>query len=72
MSVLRPNGPDSTPCVGKCSHNVGGDVCTGCGRTVAEVRDWNRYSSEEKIEVKRICRERLLHSGAPKVHVDGS
>ena len=60
MSVLRPNKPDSTPCVGICSHNVGGEVCKGCGRTVEEVRNWNRYTSEEKIEVKRVCQIRLL------------
>jgi predicted Fe-S protein YdhL (DUF1289 family) len=59
MSVLRPNKPDSSPCRGICSHNVGGDVCTGCGRTVAEVRDWNLYSSEQKIEVKQECLRRL-------------
>lgn len=59
MSISRPNKPDSSPCRGICSHNVGGDVCTGCGRTVAEVRDWNQYSSEKKIEVKQACRLRL-------------
>ncbi|MNG34445.1 hypothetical protein D3C84_1209260 [compost metagenome] len=65
MSVLRPNKPDSSPCVSLCSHNVGGDVCTGCGRTVEEVRDWNFYTSEEKIEVKRVCQLRLEQSRKP-------
>ncbi len=36
------------PCVGRCSHNVGDDLCRGCGRTVDEVRDWNTYSPETK------------------------
>jgi predicted Fe-S protein YdhL (DUF1289 family) len=51
--------------VSLCSHNVGGDVCTGCGRTVEEVRDWNFYTSEEKIEVKRVCQLRLEQSRKP-------
>ena len=59
MSVSRPNKPDSSPCIGRCSHNVGDDICKGCGRTIPEVRDWNQYSSEQKIEVKAIARKRL-------------
>lgn len=48
MSVLsRP----STPCVGRCSHCVGDEICRGCGRTVGEVRDWNSYSAEQKAAV---------------------
>jgi predicted Fe-S protein YdhL (DUF1289 family) len=39
----------TTPCVGKCSHNVGDDICKGCNRTIAEVRDWNTFSVAEKI-----------------------
>lgn len=36
------------PCVGRCSHNVGDDLCRGCGRTIDEVRDWNTYTPEVK------------------------
>lgn len=59
MSVLRPNRPDSSPCVGRCSHNVGDEICRGCGRSIPEVRDWNQYSSEKKIEIKRLAGARL-------------
>ncbi|MHD0644112.1 DUF1289 domain-containing protein [Pseudomonas aeruginosa] len=59
MSVLRPNRPDSSPCIGMCSHNVGDEVCRGCGRTVPEVRDWNGYTSEEKIRVKAEAASRV-------------
>ena len=59
MSVLRPNQPDSSPCVGRCSHNVGDEICRGCGRSIPEVRDWNQYSSEKKIEIKRLAGARL-------------
>lgn len=60
MSVMRPNRPDSSPCVGRCSHNVGDDICKGCGRTIPEVRDWNQYSAEQKIEVKAIAKGRII------------
>lgn len=61
MSILgRPNRPESSPCVGICSHNTGGNVCRGCGRTVAEVRDWLGMSSAEKVEVKGLARARLI------------
>lgn len=59
MSVMRPNRPDSSPCVGRCSHNVGDDICKGCGRTIPEVRDWNQLTSEQKIEVKAIAKGRI-------------
>lgn len=60
MSVINArNKADSNPCQNRCSHNVGGDVCTGCGRTVAEVRDWNSFSSAQKIEVKAMAASRL-------------
>ncbi|WOF81911.1 DUF1289 domain-containing protein (plasmid) [Pseudomonas sp. FeN3W] len=59
MSVLRPNQPDSSPCVGRCSHNVGDEICRGCGRSIPEVRDWNQYSSERKIAVKHVAEARI-------------
>ena len=59
MSVMRPNKPDSSPCRGMCSHNVGDDICRGCGRSIPEVRDWNQYTSEQKIEVKMIAKQRI-------------
>lgn len=45
------------PCRGRCSHNVGDDICRGCGRTVEEVRDWNSYSPEQKKAVMERIRE---------------
>ncbi len=40
-----------SPCVGICSTSLGDEVCIGCGRSFAEVRDWNQYSDDEKIAV---------------------
>ena len=59
MSINDPRkNPTSSPCVGRCSHNVGDEICAGCGRTVAEVLNWGLFSDEEKIEVKRKAKER--------------
>lgn len=60
MSVLGTrNRPDSNPCVGRCSHCAGSIVCIGCGRLIEEVRDWNTYTSAEKIKVKQLAQERI-------------
>lgn len=45
------HGKRLTPCVGRCSHNVGDVLCRGCGRSVEEVRDWNTYSDERKAQL---------------------
>lgn len=54
MSTLNPrSSPTSSPCVGVCTATSLGDaICRGCLRTAEEVRDWNTYSDEKKIEIK--------------------
>ena len=56
MPVL--NTKPLTPCAGRCSHNVGDEICRGCGRTVEEVRDWNTYSDDEKRAIMAQLPER--------------
>lgn len=55
MSIL--NRPD-TPCRGLCSHCVGDDICRGCGRTVAEARDWPAMTPEQRRQAARNARQR--------------
>lgn len=62
MSLNPRDKPDASPCVGRCSHCVGDLICRGCGRTLEEVRDWNSYTSEQKIKIK----ERLKHEPVKK------
>lgn len=50
------------PCVGRCSTSFGGDICRGCGRTVEEIRDWNRYTEEKKREVLKDLPDRIKAS----------
>ena len=46
----------NSPCVGVCSTSMApfDEVCKGCGRTVQEIRDWEKYSEFDKkiINVK--------------------
>ena len=50
MWLHEPNNLSETPCVGRCTTSVipFDDVCKGCGRTVAEIRDWGSYTELEK------------------------
>lgn len=50
MWLHNPNNLSETPCVGRCTTSVipFDDVCKGCGRTVAEIRDWGSYTELEK------------------------
>jgi len=38
-----------SPCVGDCRINNG--ECVGCGRTLAEIKDWARMSAEGRQRV---------------------
>jgi predicted Fe-S protein YdhL (DUF1289 family) len=46
----------NSPCVGVCSTSMApfDEVCKGCGRTVEEIRDWEKYDEFDKkiINVK--------------------
>lgn len=59
MNINGDKSPWDKPCDGTCSLTVGGTVCRGCGRTVAEVRDWPTYTREECVVVNRKAAERL-------------
>lgn len=58
MSLNPRDNPAASPCIGRCSHNVGDEICTGCYRTVAEVLNWNTLSDAEKIALKVILQKR--------------
>jgi uncharacterized protein len=36
------------PCIAICSTSQGDAVCTGCGRSFAEVQDWTRMTPAQK------------------------
>ena len=47
-----------SPCVNICKLDKAGRVCTGCGRTVDEIKRWRGMSKAERLAI----RERLKPS----------
>jgi predicted Fe-S protein YdhL (DUF1289 family) len=37
-----------SPCVRRCTLDPVRGICVGCGRTLAEIGNWMRYSDEER------------------------
>lgn len=52
-----PAGSISSPCVSICVLNDE-DVCTGCYRTVDEIREWLLMNDQERLEVLEKCAQR--------------
>ena len=48
--------PD-TPCIAICSTSQGDDMCKGCGRSFAEVREWVGMGAAQKRAVWRRIRQ---------------
>lgn len=65
----RPEQIDTTipsPCVAICQVDKADAVCTGCLRTLDEIRDWMVMSAGEKQAVlNRIAALRLSQPGSP-------
>ncbi len=53
--MLEP--PIISPCVSICALNDD-DVCTGCFRTIEEIRGWSYLGAEQKRYVLLLCNER--------------
>lgn len=42
-----------TPCVQICQIDKETRKCTGCGRTIDEIREWTNYTHEERMVIMR-------------------
>ena len=42
-----------TPCISICKIDKESRTCEGCGRTLDEIRDWSKYTSDERLEIMR-------------------
>lgn len=40
-----------TPCVANCTLDPVTAVCKGCGRTYEEIKDWNGFTDEQRMEI---------------------
>ncbi|MGK9065466.1 DUF1289 domain-containing protein [Stutzerimonas chloritidismutans] len=54
--------PVSSPCVSICALDEE-DVCTGCQRSVDEIRRWRGMDNAERRAVLLRCHERARASG---------
>jgi len=48
-----------SPCVRLCTLDPQRNICVGCGRTLAEIGGWMRYSDEERRAIMALLPERL-------------
>ncbi|MGB0416194.1 MAG: DUF1289 domain-containing protein [Coraliomargarita sp.] len=46
-----------SPCNDQCLLDAN-DRCTGCFRTIDEITDWTRKSTEHKLAILQRCKER--------------
>ncbi|MCH4564596.1 DUF1289 domain-containing protein [Halomonas sp. EGI 63088] len=46
-----------SPCVSVCQ--LSGGLCTGCGRTVEEIRHWKAMKRPEKMKTVKRAEERM-------------
>lgn len=54
-----PMEPVPSPCIEVCRLDPAGELCTGCGRTLAEIGAWSTASEEERRKIVARARERL-------------
>jgi uncharacterized protein len=46
-----------SPCIGICALDCAG-VCSGCGRTIAEIGEWPSASNRRRLEVRALAAAR--------------
>ncbi|MGY1490247.1 DUF1289 domain-containing protein [Methylobacillus pratensis] len=49
-----------SPCIGACALDGRREYCTGCLRTLAEIRDWRTMNDAERLQVMRALAARRL------------
>ena len=65
MSGL-PLADVASPCRDICQLDAG-NICVGCGRSVAEITEWSRASRERKLQICTLARARFeMTSKAPQ------
>jgi len=56
-----------SPCVAVCALDAHGGLCTGCGRTLAEIGEWAGATAERQRAILALLPERMaqLAAGLP-------
>lgn len=50
---------EMSPCVGVCTMDEESGWCYGCGRTGAEIRDWQSYGEAQKAHIESGLSDRV-------------
>ena len=61
-------GEIMSPCVDICVMDAVTGLCTGCGRTLAEIGNWTRYSNAERRAIMKALPGRM--AAAPRVRAE--
>jgi predicted Fe-S protein YdhL (DUF1289 family) len=51
-----------SPCNKICAVDPVSAQCVGCGRTLAEIEGWTRFSAEERARIMAELPQRLEHA----------
>jgi uncharacterized protein len=57
------HGPPS-PCIDICTLDASASVCTGCGRTIAEIAEWGLATASRQHEIVRRSSAQLRSMGS--------
>jgi uncharacterized protein len=60
--LIAEEKPVASPCVSVCALDEN-DLCTGCQRSIDEIRRWRNMGNPERREVLVRCHERARASG---------
>jgi len=61
--VSPPPAAIETPCLKVCAVNGATDQCIGCGRTLAEIGGWTRFTAAERRAIMDALPERMARAG---------
>ena len=51
--------PPKSPCVDVCALDARTGLCTGCGRTIAEIGEWGGATAERQFAILALLPERM-------------
>jgi predicted Fe-S protein YdhL (DUF1289 family) len=51
--------PVPSPCIEVCTLDPAGELCLGCGRTLAEIGEWSSAEPDRQREIVAAAKARL-------------
>lgn len=56
----------NSPCAAVCALDTRARLCTGCGRTIAEIGEWGAATAERQCAILALLPERMAQLAAGK------